>query len=139
MSSSPAMRRVLDEVNRVAQTPGHVLIIGEPGTGRERVAREIHRRSETSERPFVKVTCSSDSLEAFEQNLFGRRTSRSAERQERRALERVGRGQPAPQRDWRHHLLYESGRRSRSRSGQTYPIAPTTATRCIFSRGVASS
>jgi DNA-binding NtrC family response regulator len=86
------MRRVLDEVNRVAQTPGHVLIIGEPGTGRERVAREIHCRSEKSERPFVKVTCSSDSLEALEQDLFGYRTSRSAERQERRALERVGAG-----------------------------------------------
>lgn len=89
VSSSPAMRRVLDEVDRIAGTAGHVLVSGEPGTGRERVAREIHRRSAASERPFVRVVCSPDSLDALEQELFGCRTTRSSDRQERRALERI--------------------------------------------------
>jgi two-component system nitrogen regulation response regulator NtrX len=92
VSSSPAMRRVLDEVDRVAKTAGHVLVSGEPGTGRERVAREIHRRTAASERPFVRVACSPDSLEALEQDLLGCRTARATDRQERRALERIGQG-----------------------------------------------
>ena len=60
---SPAMQDVLVLVRRVA--PGHsgVLIVGEPGTGREMVARAIHARSPRRDGPFVKVACSAATLE----------------------------------------------------------------------------
>jgi DNA-binding NtrC family response regulator len=88
--SSPAMRRVLDEVIRAARTRSHVIVSGEAGTGRELVAREIHRRSEPNSGPFVRVVCTADSPEEFEFELFGH-TSQMAGRTERRALERIGR------------------------------------------------
>ena len=88
--SSPAMRRVLDAVMCAASTRSHVIISGEPGTGRELVAREIHRRTESSQGPFVRVACTHDSAEELEFDLFGH-TNQIAGRPERRALERIGR------------------------------------------------
>jgi len=88
--SSAAMRRVLDAVSQAAQTSSHVIVCGEPGTGRELAAREIHRRSGAPERPFVRVVCNGQSPEAFELELFGQ-SSRIADRSsERRTIERVG-------------------------------------------------
>jgi DNA-binding NtrC family response regulator len=84
------MRRVLDDVARVAETPAHVVIFGEPGTGRELIARAIHGAGGTGDRLFVRVACVSDSAEDFEFDLFGH-TSQIAGRRERRALERIGR------------------------------------------------
>lgn len=84
------MRRVLDEVSAAASTPANVIICGEPGTGRELVAREIHRRSERAEGPFIRVAYAAGS-EGFDVALFGQ-TSRTGDRPERRATERIGRG-----------------------------------------------
>jgi hypothetical protein len=53
---SPAMGRVLEDVVLTAKTPAHITICGEPGTGREMLAREIHRRTGSTERPFHILT-----------------------------------------------------------------------------------
>src|SRR5262249_58284933 len=55
---SPAIRAVLGRVAKVAPTDSTVLITGETGTGKELVARAIHKRSHRSERAFVSVNCS---------------------------------------------------------------------------------
>jgi DNA-binding NtrC family response regulator len=84
------MRRVLDQVMRAARTQTHVLISGEPGTGRELVAREIHRRTETADGPFVRVACTAASPEDFEFDLFGH-LNQVTGRPDRRSAERIGR------------------------------------------------
>jgi two-component system response regulator HydG/two-component system response regulator AtoC len=55
--SSPAMRDVLGIVRKVAQSRCGVLIVGEPGTGREMVARAIHEQGPRHQQPFVKLLC----------------------------------------------------------------------------------
>lgn len=71
VGASPALRRVLDAVDQVAETSATVLITGETGTGKELVARAIHQRSPRADGPLVKVNCSAipDTLLAAE--LFG--------------------------------------------------------------------
>ncbi len=68
---SPAMRRVFDAVRRVAPTETTVLITGETGTGKELVARAVHRLSERSGRPFIPVNCASLAEGVLESELFG--------------------------------------------------------------------
>lgn len=86
------MRAVAEQVDQAAANRRHVLVAGEPGTDRERVARAIHRRSATGPGPFVKVACTSHSPEALELELFGYRTSGGGgSGHERRALERIAR------------------------------------------------
>lgn len=73
IGSSPAIRRVLDFVARVAPTRATVLLTGETGTGKELIAREIHRLSPRGEAgaPFVAVNCSAIPETLFESQLFG--------------------------------------------------------------------
>lgn len=71
LGSSPALNRVLRQVELVAPTDANVLILGESGTGKELVARAIHQRSSRSRRPLVKVNCSSIPQELFESEFFG--------------------------------------------------------------------
>lgn len=68
---SPDMRRVFDAVRRVAPTETTVLITGETGTGKELVARAVHRLSERSGRPFIPVNCASLAEGVLESELFG--------------------------------------------------------------------
>jgi formate hydrogenlyase transcriptional activator len=68
---SPAIRAVLARVARVAPTESTVLITGETGTGKELVARAIHKRSQRSERGFVSVNCAAIPQALISSELFG--------------------------------------------------------------------
>ena len=71
VGSSPALAAVLSRVAKVARTDSTVLISGETGTGKELVARAIHRRSARSARAFVAVNCAAISRELIASELFG--------------------------------------------------------------------
>jgi transcriptional regulator with GAF, ATPase, and Fis domain len=71
IGSSPALRKVLEQVAIVAATPATVLIEGESGTGKELVARAIHDRSPRRHRPLIEVNCASIPRELFESEFFG--------------------------------------------------------------------
>jgi transcriptional regulator with GAF, ATPase, and Fis domain len=68
---SRELRRVLQQVDDVASSEATVLITGESGTGKELLAREIHERSPRSQRPLVRVNCSTVPREVFESEFFG--------------------------------------------------------------------
>jgi formate hydrogenlyase transcriptional activator len=67
-----AMREVLAQVDQVAPTDSTVLVIGETGTGKELIARAIHRLSNRKTRPLVTVNCAALPLTLIESELFGR-------------------------------------------------------------------
>ncbi len=69
--SSDVMSRLMDTLVRVAETDASVLILGENGTGKELIAREIHRRSGRSDQIFVGVDLGSISESLFESEMFG--------------------------------------------------------------------
>ncbi|MBK8594123.1 MAG: sigma-54-dependent Fis family transcriptional regulator [Holophagales bacterium] len=71
VGSSPAMRQVFTMVDQVAPTDATVLLRGETGTGKELVARAIHRRSGRHARPFVAVNCTAVPRELMESEFFG--------------------------------------------------------------------
>jgi len=71
IGESDAIRKVFETVERVAKTDANVLILGENGTGKELVARAIHKSSSRSEKPFVSVDLGSISETLFESELFG--------------------------------------------------------------------
>ncbi len=71
VGESPALKRLLDQLERVAATDSTVLILGETGTGKELVARAIHMRSQRRERPLIKVNCAALPRELVESELFG--------------------------------------------------------------------
>jgi formate hydrogenlyase transcriptional activator len=72
IGKSPALRHVLEQVEQVAYTNSSVLLIGETGTGKERVAAAIHERSPRRSQPMVRVNCAAIPQALLESELFGR-------------------------------------------------------------------
>lgn len=71
VGQSPAMIKVYHTISRVAKTDANILILGENGTGKEMIARSIHRSSNRSDKPFVTVDLGAISETLFESELFG--------------------------------------------------------------------
>ena len=71
-SQSPVVKRILEQVRLVAQTPATVLLLGETGTGKEVFAQAVHDLSPRRQRPMVKVNCAAIPTELIENELFGR-------------------------------------------------------------------
>src|SRR5260370_30020814 len=71
VGSSPALRRVVTQVKKVAATDSTVLILGETGTGKELIARAIHNRSTRASRAFVSVNCAAIPHSLIASELFG--------------------------------------------------------------------
>jgi len=72
VGNSPALKRVLSQVEHVAPTDASVLLLGETGTGKELLAHLIHRRSRRKDRTMVKLNCAALPPTLIEAELFGR-------------------------------------------------------------------
>ncbi len=70
-SSAEGMKRVQETVKKVAGTEANILILGENGTGKEVIAREIHRQSDRAEEVFISVDLAALSESLFESEMFG--------------------------------------------------------------------
>ncbi len=71
IGGSPAMKQVMNTIKKVSITDASILILGENGTGKQHLAREIHKRSVFSKGPFIHVDLGSLSENLFESELFG--------------------------------------------------------------------
>jgi len=71
VGKTPVMRALMEKIEKVATTPARVLITGDNGTGKELVARALHRMSPRAARPFVEVNCAAIPGELIESELFG--------------------------------------------------------------------
>ncbi len=71
IGDSPSLQRVLAQVETVAPSDATVLILGETGTGKELIARAIHRMSTRSEASFIKLNCAAIPTGLLESELFG--------------------------------------------------------------------
>lgn len=71
VGESRALRSALGRIQMVAPTDSTVLIQGETGTGKEVLAKEIHRRSRRADKPLIRVNCASIPKELYESEFFG--------------------------------------------------------------------
>jgi transcriptional regulator with GAF, ATPase, and Fis domain len=75
IGDSPAVTSVVAQIELVAPTDANVLIHGQSGTGKELVAREIHRRSRRQAGPLIKVNCATIPKDLYESEFFGNEPS----------------------------------------------------------------
>jgi formate hydrogenlyase transcriptional activator len=71
VGSSEPLRKVMDQVLKVAPTDSTALVLGETGTGKELIARAIHNRSKRSNRAFIRVNCAAIPFSLIASELFG--------------------------------------------------------------------
>lgn len=71
IGNSPSVKDILSVISRVSRTDVRVLITGENGTGKELVARQIHRQSPRRDNSFIEVNCAAIPNELIESELFG--------------------------------------------------------------------
>ena len=71
IGSSLSMQKIFDRIDKIASANVSVLILGETGTGKELVAREIHKRSTRAEQPFIAVNCGALPEALMESEIFG--------------------------------------------------------------------
>ncbi|MGB0885361.1 MAG: sigma-54-dependent transcriptional regulator [Chitinophagales bacterium] len=71
VGKSPAIKKILDTIERVAPTDARVLVTGENGTGKELVARWIHEKSNRNKGKLIEVNCAAIPSELIESELFG--------------------------------------------------------------------
>ncbi len=71
LAVSPALCKIRSQIDLLAKVPATVLLLGETGTGKEVVARLIHKVSPRANRPFLKVNCAAVPAELLESELFG--------------------------------------------------------------------
>src|SRR6187551_2827829 len=72
VGQSPAMRRVMEQIQQVAATDSTVLLLGETGTGKELLATQVHQDSSRRGRGMVRVNCAAIPATLIESELFGR-------------------------------------------------------------------
>ena len=71
VGTHPKMQRIFELIDRASQVDSKVLVTGEPGTGKELVARAIHTNSRRAHQPFIPVNCSAIPETLIESELFG--------------------------------------------------------------------
>lgn len=71
VGNSPAVAKLIKQIEMVAPTTANVLISGESGTGKELIARAIHAGSSRSDRPLIRVNCAAIPRDLFESEFFG--------------------------------------------------------------------
>lgn len=71
VGESSAIRKVQEMIDKVAPTPARVLVTGDNGSGKELVAKELHRKSDRSAMPYIEVNCAAIPSELIESELFG--------------------------------------------------------------------
>jgi DNA-binding NtrC family response regulator len=91
IGNSEAMQKVFDTIERVAQTDANILILGENGTGKDLVAKAIHRLSNRSEKSYVQADLGAVSETLFESELFGHKKGAFTDAKE----DRIGRFEEA--------------------------------------------
>lgn len=71
IGESPAIKRLKEEIKKVAKSNANIVIFGENGTGKELVAKNIHQLSYRKDKPFVDINCAAIPDELIESELFG--------------------------------------------------------------------
>jgi two-component system nitrogen regulation response regulator NtrX len=94
LGTSPAMRRLQETIARLAPIPSTVLVLGESGSGKELVARDLHRLGASPTAPFVPINCAALPEQLVESELFGHEKGAftGALAQRHGAFEAAGRG-----------------------------------------------